>query len=293
MKLLNRNLNQACNIFSKLCDTKYYYQLNYPLFSISRVNFKTVLYRNGRVTRVEMEKTTKVKKYCKINSGTSMLRYIHLILCIILSVIGICDIVFGVIILMSIRSMQVNAQGDLHPQSAMPTILITHGLAYVFISILGIFVAIRESICLIMTYAVSLLILLILLFVGGPFTNEKNVNTAMEDVVDQVWALRKPEKENVFDAVQGLFKCCGSNGFRDYNESIIARLPSSCCNGPCLTGSNIRGGCRTKFVEWISFSTNGVKAFSLGLLVVDMLILMNTSVQGHWSQKKLKNSCRS
>lgn len=157
-----------------------------------------------------------------------MLRYIHLILCTTLSVIGIFDIVFGVIILINIKTIQEKGQGDLNPQSAMPTILITFGLAYVFISILGI----RAYICLIMTYAVCLLIVIILLVIGGPFTNEKNVNTAMEDVVDQVWALRKPEKENVFDAVQGLFKCCGSNGFRDYNESIIAKLPSSCCKGP-------------------------------------------------------------
>lgn len=207
-----------------------------------------------------------VKYYCKISSETSLLRYIHIILCIILSIIGIFDFVFGVILL--------NGQGDVTPQPAMPTILITRGLVYVFISILGIFIAFRACICLTMNYIVSLLILLILLFVGGPFNSDANLNTAMEDFVDQVWALRKPEKENAFDALQELFKCCGSNGFEDYNESIITRLPTSCCKGPCLNDSNILGGCRSKFVEWISFSTYSAKVFALGLIVVDMLILI-------------------
>lgn len=214
------------------------------------------------MARVQME----VKNYRKISSKTSLLRYIHLILCILLSIIGIFDFVFGVTLL--------NGQGDVTPQPTMPTILITRGLVYVFISILGIFfVAIRARICLTVNYIVFLLILLILLFVGGPYNNDANLNTAMEDFVDQVWALRKPEKANAFDALQELFKCCGSNGFEDYNESIIARLPSSCCKGPCLNGSNIHGGCRSKFVEWISLSTNCAKVFALGLIVVDMLTL--------------------
>jgi len=90
-------------------------------------------------------------------------------------------IVYGVLILKSIGTIEVNGQVGFPPQALMPIVLISLGSVVVFISFLGCCGAIRESVCMTMSYAVFLLILLILqlTLVVLLFTNKDKFEDAM------------------------------------------------------------------------------------------------------------------
>lgn len=113
-------------------------------------------------------------------------------------------IVYGVIILQSIGTIEVNGQVGFPPQALLPIVLISLGSIVVFISFLGCCGAIRESVCMTMSYAVCLLVLLILQLtvVVLVFTNKDKFNTSMGEVIDKAWASREVQQGGVFDALQ-------------------------------------------------------------------------------------------
>lgn len=113
-------------------------------------------------------------------------------------------IVYGVIILQSIGTIEVNGQVGFPPQALLPIVLISLGSIVVFISFLGCCGAIRESVCMTMSYAVCLLVLLILQLtvVVLLFTNKDKFNASMGEVIDKAWASREVQQGGVFDALQ-------------------------------------------------------------------------------------------
>lgn len=113
-------------------------------------------------------------------------------------------IVYGVIILQSIGTIEVNGQVGFPLQALLPIVLISLGSIVVFISFLGCCGAIRESVCMTMSYAVCLLVLLILQLtvVVLLFTNKDKFNTSMGEVIDKAWASREVQQGGVFDALQ-------------------------------------------------------------------------------------------
>ncbi|KAH8415988.1 hypothetical protein KR222_006084 [Zaprionus bogoriensis] len=207
-----------------------------------------------------------------MDCGTSMVKYILFVFNTIVSIIGILGIVYGVIILQSIGTIEVNGQVGFPPQAALPIILITLGSIVVFISFLGCCGAIRESVCMTMSYAVCLLVLLILQMtvIILLFTNKEKFNAAMGNVIDRAWESRETNGGGVFDALQKSFHCCGAAGPQDY-LAILTTLPASCCDGTCLNPSNVYGGCRGKFVDLMSGSTDIAKSAGLGLVVVELV----------------------
>lgn len=118
-------------------------------------------------------------------------------------IVGLLGIVFGALILNSIRVIEVNGEVGLPVQAVLPIMLITLGFIVVFIAFLGCCGAIRESVCMTMCYAVFLLILLIiqLTVVVLLWTNKDKFNIAMGQVIDRAWESRNKEP-TVFEAIQ-------------------------------------------------------------------------------------------
>lgn len=206
-----------------------------------------------------------------MDCGTSLAKYILFLFNTLVSVIGILGIVYGVLLLNSIGMIEVHGQVGFPPQAALPIILISLGSIVVFIAFLGCCGAIRESVCMMMTYSLFLLIMLILQMVIIVFLwlNKDNYKVAMGDIIDQVWA-NESQHPGIFDAIQKSLKCCGSRGPFDYLTN--AGLPRSCCaEGMCLNPLNIYGGCREKFEDLMTGGTENAKIVGIGLIVVELL----------------------
>ncbi|EDW51570.1 23 kDa integral membrane protein-like [Drosophila sechellia] len=207
-----------------------------------------------------------------MDCGTSMVKYILFIFNTIVSIIGILSIVYGVLILKSIGPIEVNGQVGFPPQALMPIILISLGSIVVFISFLGCCGAIRESVCMTMSYAVFLLILLILqlTLVILLFTNKEKFENAMGNVIENAWMADTTHKDGVFDTIQKSLHCCGSSSALDY----VAKgelLPSSCCSGSCLNPANYYPGCRGKFIKLMTAGSENAKYVGIGLIGVELI----------------------
>ncbi|XP_036330525.1 23 kDa integral membrane protein [Rhagoletis pomonella] len=207
-----------------------------------------------------------------MDCGTSTAKYLLFAFNTIVSIIGILGIVFGVLILNNIGTIEVDGQVGFPPQAIVPIILITIGSIVVFISFLGCCGAIRESVCMTMTYAVFLLVLLILqlTIVVLLWTNKDKFTAAMGEVIDKAWE-KEARQSGVFDAIQRSLKCCGKNGFTDYVVILQSPPPSCCENDNCANPLNVYGGCRSKFQEFMSFSTDTAKYVGLGLIAVELV----------------------
>ncbi|KAH8301675.1 hypothetical protein KR059_008258, partial [Drosophila kikkawai] len=203
--------------------------------------------------------------------GTSLVKYILFIFNIIVSVIGISVIVYGVIIMKSIELIKVNGEVGFPPQGLLPIVLIFMGLIVLFISFLGCCGAISESICMTMSYAVFMLILLTLqlTLIVLRFTNKDNFDLAMGDVIEKAWEVDRG-RGGVFDAIQKSLHCCGHYSAADYLMSAQT-LPESCCDGACMNPLNIFGGCRAKFVDTMSANTDRAKYVVIGLSGVEFI----------------------
>uniref|UniRef100_A0A0A1WDB6 Tetraspanin n=1 Tax=Zeugodacus cucurbitae TaxID=28588 RepID=A0A0A1WDB6_ZEUCU len=206
-----------------------------------------------------------------MDCGTSTAKYVLFAFNTVVVIIGLLGIVFGALILNSIGVVEVNGQVGFPVQAILPILLITLGSVVVFIAFLGCCGAIRESVCMTMCYAVFLLVLLIiqLAIVVLLWANKEKFNAAMGEVIDKAWDERRREPA-VFEAIQQSLKCCGKSGITDYVLSVEAP-PASCCeHNDCLNPLNIYGGCRSKFQEFMSFSTDTAKYVGLGLIVVEV-----------------------
>ncbi|XP_017078453.2 23 kDa integral membrane protein [Drosophila eugracilis] len=207
-----------------------------------------------------------------MDCGTSMVKYILFIFNTLVSVIGILGIVYGVLILKSIGTIEVNGQVGFPPQAIMPIALISLGSIVVFISFLGCCGAIRESVCMTMSYAVFLLILLILqlTLIVLLFMNKGKFENAMGNVIEKAWESDTAQEGGVFDAIQESLHCCGSDSALDY--ALKGQTPTpSCCNGSCLIPTNFYSGCRGKFIELMSAGSDNAKYVGIGLIAVELI----------------------
>jgi len=147
-------------------------------------------------------------------------------------------IVYGVLILKSIGTIEVNGQVGFPPQALMPIVLISLGSVVVFISFLGCCGAIRESVCMTMSYAVFLLILLILqlTLVVLLFTNKDKFEDAMGNVIENAWKSDTAQEGGVFDAIQKSVSVANKTKHFDISDLfglnvLVALLRRKLCPG--------------------------------------------------------------
>lgn len=206
-----------------------------------------------------------------MDCGTSLAKYVLFLFNTLVSIIGILSVVYGALLLNSIGMIEVHGQVGFPPQAALPIILISLGSIVVFIAFLGCCGAIRESVCMMMTYSLFLLIMLILQLVMIVFLwlNKDNYKAAMGNIIDEMWT-NQSHQPGIFDAIQKSLKCCGSSGVIDYLPSSLP--PRSCCEeGMCANPLNIYGGCREKFQDLMTGGTENAKIAGIGLIVVEVL----------------------
>lgn len=141
--------------------------------------------------------------------------------------------------------------------------LIVFGAIIFLISFLGFCAALKESPCLLITFAVILLILCILQVGLGVKiqveTTDENINPVAEAHLEDSFKnyLADSDKRDFFNALQYAYHCCGVNGSSDY-ENIWGNLtlPASCCGFEneevCVSGGgDYLIGCVDVFSELI------------------------------------------
>ncbi|GAA55584.1 23 kDa integral membrane protein, partial [Clonorchis sinensis] len=109
---------------------------------------------------------------------------------------------------------------------AAPIALIVLGAIILLVSFLGCCGAIKENVCMLYTYGVLLVILLIAEIVAAIMTvvYKDKIDPEIEKIFkDAVRDYPKPEIQQSIDLIQKTFECCGATGPEDYGV-----VPESC-----------------------------------------------------------------
>lgn len=146
----------------------------------------------------------------------------------------------------------------------------------IIISLIGCFGILAESICLLVSFIISLTIILVLELVTGilvVISNEKkNKEEIREQVtanIDHFWEERKVQSE-FWHTIQRNFECCGRNGPSDW-LAVDGRVPNSCClTKDCTEINAFKIGCLDVLVEKLK-SIHYIAEILIGFGVINLI----------------------
>lgn len=156
---------------------------------------------------------------------------------------------------------------------SVPSIVICIGVFIFLISIFGCFGALKSNICLLETYSIMLLVLVlfqvclasfIFLYVG-------DIQVDTQRSFDKMWRLRTTSKDNeaMVGMIEESLQCCGNNGPQDY---AVENLPKTCCQAgtECTHAVAFPPGCRRHLQESIKASAQMISYVCIATAIFEL-----------------------
>ncbi|KAJ9576359.1 hypothetical protein L9F63_006771, partial [Diploptera punctata] len=170
---------------------------------------------------------------------------------------GLAILVAGAISYANIDEIN-HALKDVNIQGS-PIALIVVGSIVFIIAFYGCCGAIRESHCMIITFAIFLIVILIIEIAIGvvAFVNRDGYDEVITKNVEEMFGnyTKNDEYKTQVDSIQKSLECCGVNG-PDYWTS--STFPTSCCvkpEGNCIYSKDpnvvFQAGCKAKLKEFL------------------------------------------
>jgi len=162
--------------------------------------------------------------------GTGIVKFVMFLFNFIFVVGGVLMVWAGAMALSGYQEYQHFV--NLDSFRAPPIILIAVGCAVFLIAFMGCCGVLRENNCMMMTYAVFMSIILIVqvgIAVGAYLYEDdfkEALNKGMQNSLDK-YDSRK-EIKGTWDSVQSNVKCCGYEGYMDW-QKVRENPPESCC----------------------------------------------------------------
>jgi len=153
-----------------------------------------------------------------------MVKYILFIFNLICALCGIALLSVGIAVLLKYDDI-IRAFDEINVNVA-PILFIVIGSIIFVIAFFGCCGAIRESHCMVSTYAAILFIILVCEVILGVliFVNVKDVQRHTESLLQRLWSTRVNHRA-LWDGIQSSLECCGLNNASDWGNN----LPKSCC----------------------------------------------------------------
>ncbi|XP_016988326.1 protein late bloomer [Drosophila rhopaloa] len=193
-----------------------------------------------------------------------LIKYLAFLFNFLCAVLGIVTIVINVIAIESI---------DPKDQLIL-CIYIAVGSIVFLLSFYGCFGAIKESICITWSYAISMLVMLLisiaLLFVFRMHFDDDSHNKLHEAFAKQL------KDQDAMSKYQIQYECCGINKLKDYTDASIP-LPSSCFD---KNDSPYKDGCLSKMKAQHEELLTGPKMVGWMLMVIEIGAFTFTTILG-------------
>lgn len=159
-----------------------------------------------------------------------------------------------------------------------PWMFIIIGAIMFVIAFFGCCGAIRESHCMVVTYAIFLLVIIIvqvviavLMFVYGD-TIKTSLGTSVNKLFDDRASYNVDKtKDAVIDSIQTQFSCCGKNSYKDY---VGVTLPKSCCSTTTLglcTGIDAHHGCYEVITKLYEDWNKPIAGVAIGVACIEVV----------------------
>ncbi|KAG5854704.1 tetraspanin-4 [Anguilla rostrata] len=190
--------------------------------------------------------------------------------------LGGCGL-FGVGVWLSFTQSEFSSLPLSFPSLSAANLLLVAGGVTMITGFLGCLGALKEQRCLLMTFFVILLILVItevtltlILHIFHEQLDTKAQNELKSGMVDYE---TNPGLQKSWDSVQKMFKCCGVTNQTDW-YAVRSTLPTSCCSaeiGPCKNGWN--EPCYQKARRWLLDNITSVLIFGVCIGIVQIFAL--------------------
>lgn len=216
-----------------------------------------------------------------MNCGMECVKYLLFIFNFVFALGGLAILVCGVLVRVALTEVA-ETQVDI-PISLPATLLIIIGAIIFIIAFFGCCGAIRESGCMIVTFAILLLTLLVVQIAVASYAFiklkdqdlEKKFNEDLRNLYEKYYDNGKVAQDGV-NALQTLAHCCGYNSYSDFLQRPPGTIPYSCCgnqeNQNCsITQVQDVRGCKYEVFPLIKYYAHGLGGLALGIAAVELI----------------------
>lgn len=173
--------------------------------------------------------------------GTSFVKYVLFFFNLLFALVGLCMVGIGAAVLLKWTVITDLLKGHL---TVAPWIFIVVGAIVFIIAFFGCCGAIRESHCMVVTYAIFLLVAIIIQVILAVlvFVYVDNINKGIADSVHHLFQESKTDQviRESFNNIEIQLTCCGDTGPSNYD---IVSLPESCCSDGYKIIGTVVGRC--------------------------------------------------
>jgi len=209
-----------------------------------------------------------------------VIKYLLFIFNFIFVLCGLAILVIGVLIQIGNQYYSKHIE-DIANNVKFPAItLIVVGSVIFLIAFLGCCGAIRESHCMMVTFACLLLAILILqvavaifVFVSAKNSGEIDIKNAYTLNLFNHYKNNSEEKD-IVDTIQNALTCCGVEGPRDFDSILGIGIPSSCCGkkeSTCDLQSAYKTGCAEALEDFVKNALVIMGGIALGIAAVELI----------------------
>ncbi|XP_057655805.1 CD63 antigen-like [Diorhabda carinulata] len=209
--------------------------------------------------------------------ATGIVKYLVFIANLLFALAGLALVIIGILIKFNVSDATRVLPADF---GLAPILCIIIGAIVFITAFLGCCGAVRESTCMLTTYAIILLTIFIVQVAIGvyAFLQIKDQNsfysalkTNMEKTFDQMD--RNPEANETMHVIERVLKCCGVTGPEDYQTP---KVPLSCCRNievQCPSPNNDvnSDGCAIKLQGEIEKNSKIIGGVAIGIAVIEVL----------------------
>lgn len=214
--------------------------------------------------------------------GTSFVKYVLFFFNLLFALVGLAMIGIGVAVLLNWSVIKDVLKDNL---TVAPWVFIIIGAVVFVIAFFGCCGAIRESHCMVVTYAIFLLVIIIvqvalavLLFAYG-----ESIKSALTTSVRKIFDQRSHDEAAAvtFTNIETQFECCGKDGPTDYGVIGAINPPKSCCSrgsgigkligDVCTTDYANTKGCATKIGELYETWNKTIAGVAIGVACVEVI----------------------
>lgn len=159
--------------------------------------------------------------------------------------------------------------------------IIIVGVIVFVIGFLGCCGAVRDSYCMITTFAILLGIIFILEIVAGALgfayrkKVEDQVEKSLKDAVNKYENTDQPGAKELLDWAQQKFECCGVDGASDYTTGNSTCSTgggvATCYNNKSCNGTLYTNGCKEQFVSFVRHNLAVIGAVAIGIAFIQLL----------------------
>ncbi|CAG5023546.1 unnamed protein product [Parnassius apollo] len=186
--------------------------------------------------------------------GETCVKYILFIVNLIFALAGLALLGLGIAVQLRIATVVTIAETNVHvaPIWAM----VVGGIVFL-IAFFGCCGAIKENNCMLVTYAIIMIVLMILKVALASLIFV-NLDAVVAEIIKNLNEAFSSDQA-AFQELESYFQCCGTTGASSYTGT----LPDRCCADTPCTATNAYSGCNEQ-VESL-FETFG---FTIGLLTI-------------------------